>query len=172
MVQNRKKSLLTSRLRYYFADYSKYHRTKGNKVAHYFGITFILVSLLGLLSHLTFGNEITIGGIPFQWDAAILIMILGILWYIYLDWKLASPFSFVILGSYFLGKTLSYPVNTVLFISGWIVQLIGHSVYEKNSPAFFKTFTHLLTGPFWIFAHFCGYLTQAESLGNYEESNQ
>ena len=33
---------------------------------------------------------------------------------------------------------------------GWIFQFIGHSVYEKKNPAFFRNFVHLLVGPLWI----------------------
>ena len=37
-----------------------------------------------------------------------------------------------------------------LFAVGWIFQLVGHSVYEKNRPAFVRNLGHLLIGPLWI----------------------
>lgn len=37
-----------------------------------------------------------------------------------------------------------------LFVAGWVVQFIGHHVYERKSPAFYRNLTHLLVGPLWI----------------------
>ena len=39
-----------------------------------------------------------------------------------------------------------------LFVFGWVLQFVGHYVYEKRSPAFMKNLTHLLVGPLWILA--------------------
>ena len=39
-----------------------------------------------------------------------------------------------------------------LFVFGWILQGVGHWVYEKNSPAFFRNFVHLAVGQLWILA--------------------
>lgn len=142
---------MTKRLELYFRDYASYHKTKGNKVTHYFGITFILVSLLGLLSQITF-----IAGV--QLDAAMILLGLGIFWYLFLDWKIAAPFALVLIGLYFLGKAFPPSLNWGLFVGGWILQGIGHYVYEKKSPAFFKNLTHLMIGPLWIFARVVGYL--------------
>jgi uncharacterized membrane protein YGL010W len=36
-----------------------------------------------------------------------------------------------------------------LFISGWILQLVGHAV-EGNRPAFFKNPLYLIVGPWWL----------------------
>jgi uncharacterized membrane protein YGL010W len=36
-----------------------------------------------------------------------------------------------------------------LFISGWILQLVGHAV-EGNRPAFFKNPMYLIVGPWWL----------------------
>lgn len=41
-------------------------------------------------------------------------------------------------------------VALTLFGVGWIFQVSGHSIYEKNAPAFLKNFIHLLIGPLWI----------------------
>ena len=43
-----------------------------------------------------------------------------------------------------------------LFALGWILQGVGHYVYEKNSPAFFKNFAHLAVGQLWILAKAVG----------------
>jgi uncharacterized membrane protein YGL010W len=36
-----------------------------------------------------------------------------------------------------------------LFISGWILQFVGHAI-EGNQPAFFRNPFYLLVGPWWL----------------------
>jgi uncharacterized membrane protein YGL010W len=40
-------------------------------------------------------------------------------------------------------------VALMLFIAGWIFQLVGHAI-EGNRPAFFKHTVHLFVGPWWL----------------------
>jgi len=146
----------SKKLSSYFKDYAAYHKTSGNKVTHYFGIPMIVISLLGLLSHLVIVP--TLGGSAyFQLDGGVILWAGAVLWYLYLDWKLAIPFAVFNLGLYFLGRALPVPICWTLFVGGWIFQLVGHSVYEKKSPAFLTNVTHLLVGPIWIFARLIGY---------------
>lgn len=158
MAHNNRRSLLSPKLARYFQDYSNYHRTSGNKLTHYFGIPFIAVSLLGLLGnlpiHLFNSTEFSS---YIRLDGGTLLLSLGIFWYILLDWKIAFPFAMVLSGLYFLGRALPLSTNWTLFILGWILQGIGHYVFEKKSPAFFKNLTHILIGPLWIFAKCVGY---------------
>ena len=37
----------------------------------------------------------------------------------------------------------------VLFVTGWILQFVGHWI-EGNSPAFFRNPVYLLVGPMWL----------------------
>ncbi len=46
---------------------------------------------------------------------------------------------------YLLGA-LPLWVNVALFVVGWILQFVGHSVYEKRQPAFLTNAVHLLVG--------------------------
>ncbi|HEY8130532.1 MAG TPA: Mpo1-like protein, partial [Thermoanaerobaculia bacterium] len=50
----------------------------------------------------------------------------------------------------FAGSALPFWVNVALFVLGWILQFVGHSVYEKRQPAFLTNALHLLVGPLWI----------------------
>ena len=150
-----------NRLEYYFNEYSHYHTTKGNKLTHYFGIPFIIVGLLGLLGRVTLGPQNA--HLYFRLDAGTLLLIGISLWYLYLDWKLASGFSLMLVGLYFLGRCLSIPINIILFIIGWILQGMGHALFEHKSPAFIRNFVHLLIGPLWIFAILVGYRTRESS---------
>jgi len=157
MTTKNPKTLLSPRLQKYFKDYSSYHKTKGNQLTHYVGITLIVVSLLGLLGGLPIAGDGLTGHPYFRVDGGTLLLTAGVLWYLILDWKLAVPFSMLMTGFYFLGRVLPDSINWAFFITGWILQGIGHAVFEKKSPAFFKNVVHLLIGPLWIFSKLIGY---------------
>jgi len=81
----------------------------------------------------------------------------AIVWYIYLDWKIAFPFAAFAVGTLLLGLQLSSTWLWLGFILGWILQFVGHGVFEKKSPAFLKNVAHVLIGPLWIFAKWTNY---------------
>jgi uncharacterized membrane protein YGL010W len=66
---------------------------------------------------------------------------------------------------------VSPPVAGGLFVGGWALQIVGHSVFEKNKPAFFADPYYLLVGPVWVAAEWmqmCG-LRVPEALTPAEE---
>lgn len=131
----------------YFEDYATYHQTPGNQISHIFGIPFIVVTLLGLLS-----GWVWMEG----FDAGMALMLVATIWYLILDFRMGLAFIPFILGMYALGRVLPTPVLWVFFVLGWILQGIGHYKYEKKAPAFFKNIEHLLIGPLWVFAKLSG----------------
>ncbi len=139
-----------------FQDYASHHRTPGNQFCHTFGIPAVLLSTLGLLGPLTIAGGLT-GNEFIRLDAGTLTWSLGMIWYLAMDWKLALPFGLVSFGLYLVGRAIPLPALAAIFVVAWIVQFIGHGVYEKKSPAFFKSLSHFLVGPFWIFAKMVGY---------------
>jgi uncharacterized membrane protein YGL010W len=149
--------VISKKLQKYFNDYSEFHKTSGNKITHYFGITFIVVSILGLLSEVVFRENVSTIFHYLRIDAAVLLLLCVSVWYLLADFKVAIPFLMILIGCYFLGRSIPSYLNWILFALGWILQGIGHAVYEKKSPAFFQNLVHLLIGPLWIFARFMGY---------------
>jgi uncharacterized membrane protein YGL010W len=129
----------------YFADYAAYHRTKGNKWFHRFGIPMIVLTLLGMLAHVTI-----LPAKPVHLDAAMLLIVLSEVFYLMLEWRLALAMLVVSVAFYFAAGMMPFWLNAALFVLGWILQFIGHSVYEKKQPAFLTNVTHLLVGPLWI----------------------
>ena len=128
-----------------FADYGQHHQTKGNKWFHRVGIPMIMLTLIGMLARL----EVTsVGG--FRIDAAILLIFAAQIYYLVLDWRLGLAMLGVSIIFYVAGAAMPFWFNVALFVLGWIFQFIGHSVYEKRQPAFFRNFVHLLVGPLWI----------------------
>lgn len=128
-----------------FADYASYHRTKGNKWFHRFGIPLIMLTLLGMLARV---GIVTISG--FRIDAAIVLIAAAVIYYLTLEWRLAIAMLIVSTAFYLIGAWLPMAINVALFILGWIFQFIGHSVYEHKQPAFMRNVVHLLIGPLWI----------------------
>src|SRR5438067_8634429 len=118
-----------------FGDYASYHRTKGNKWFHRFGIPLIMLSGLGLLARLAIAPHV---------DAAVLLIAAAAIVYFILDWRLAMLMLIVSAAFYVAGAALPLWVNVALFVLGWILQFVGHSVYEKRQPAFLTNAMHLL----------------------------
>ena len=55
-----------------------------------------------------------------------------------------------------IGRRHPDRVAIALFVVGWIFQFVGHYVYEKRAPAFYRNLAHLLVGPLWILAKATG----------------
>ena len=124
-----------------FADYAGYHRTPGNKWCHRFGIPMIMLGGLGMLARIPI--------VPYL-DAAVVLIAVAAVVYFILDWRLAAMMVIVSILFYFAGAALPFWVNVAVFVIGWILQFVGHSVYEKRQPAFLTNALHLLVGPMWI----------------------
>lgn len=128
-----------------FADYASYHQTAGNKAFHRAGIPMIMLSLIGMLTHVRLIDVATV-----RIDAAILLLAAASAYYFVIEWRLAMAMVAVSIAFYFIGAAIPFWINLALFILGWIFQFIGHKVYEHKNPAFFRNFVHLLIGPLWI----------------------
>ena len=148
-------ALPTPALLIYFKDYEQYHRTKGNKVTHILGIPGVLFSLLGLLAQVVLWSPAP--GSAWTLDLGVILLVAGALFSLKVDWKLGIPFTLFAVLNYLLAKSLSLPVLAVIQVLSWVLQLAGHYVYEKKSPAFLTSLEHLFIGPMWIFSFFIGY---------------
>lgn len=134
-------------LRTHFADYASHHQTGGNQLCHSVGIPLIVFSLIALLSRVPL---IAVGG--YTVTLAEVLIVAATLYYVTLDAVLAGGMLAYSLASLFVGRSLPWAASLGLFVFGWILQFVGHYVYEKRSPAFMKNLTHLLVGPLWILA--------------------
>lgn len=128
-----------------FADYAAYHQTKGNKFFHRLGIPLIMLTLIAML---TYVKLFTAGTVTI--DAAMLLIALASAYYFVIEWRLALPMIVVSIVFYYVGAFIPLVISATLFVIGWILQFIGHKVYEQKNPAFFRNFVHLLIGPLWI----------------------
>ena len=138
-------------LRAHFADYAAFHGTTGNKACHYVGIPLIVLALLALLARVPL---FAVGGFTVTLAEVALVVVTA--YYLTLDAVLAAIMLAASVGLLLLGRPMPVWVAAALFVLGWIFQFIGHYVYEKRSPAFYRNLAHLLVGPLWIVAKAVG----------------
>jgi uncharacterized membrane protein YGL010W len=148
-------TLPSSALLIYFKDYEKYHRTPGNKKTHLLGIPGVLFSLVGLLGKAVLWTPSE--GSLFPLDLGIILVVLGALFSLKVDWKLGIPFTLFAYLNYLTARHLSVSALVIIQVLSWVLQLLGHYVYEKKSPAFLTSLEHLFIGPMWIFSWAIGY---------------
>jgi uncharacterized membrane protein YGL010W len=123
------------------ADYGSHHRTRGNLVCHSFGVTLIVFGIVSLLTTLRV-ERFTVA------EIAIAVVVL---YYAALDVRLAvamiAAFAVLDAAARAVGD---WRVGLAAFAVGWVFQAVGHAIYEKNRPAFFKNLLHLLVGPLFL----------------------
>lgn len=124
------------------SDYESSHRTRGNLFCHAAGITLIVFGVLSILSAvLLFG----------VWTLSEALLAAVFLFYVALDPLLAvavvGAAAVLDLAARAVGN---WRIGAAAFVVGWIFQAIGHAVYEKTSPAFFRNLVHLLVGPAFL----------------------
>ena len=148
-------TLPSSALLIYFKDYEQFHQTRGNKMTHLLGIPFVLFSLLGLLSHVTLWAP-DVDSL-FKIDLGLLLFLFGAIFSLRVDFKLGIPFTLYAYLNYLLARHTPMPALITIQVLGWILQIWGHAIYEKKSPAFLTSVEHLFIGPMWIFSWAIGY---------------
>lgn len=142
---------MTQALRSHFDDYAQFHRTAGNKACHALGIPIIVLASLALLARVPL---FVLGGL--EVTLAEVVIALFVAYYLTLD----APLAGLMLAGYaaldLAGRFIPPLPALGCFVFGWILQGVGHWVYEKNSPAFFRNFVHLAIGQLWILAKAVG----------------
>ena len=122
------------------ADYAEYHRTRGNRVCHAFGIPLIGYAIVAW-------SRV---GTPFP--IAALLLPIYFLW----DARVGMLMTSFIAVSALVAARLPGWTSAAAFLIGWAFQFYGHAVYEKKSPAFAKNLAHLLIGPAWVATELAG----------------
>lgn len=142
---------MTTALRTHFDDYAAFHKTAGNRACHSFGIPLIVLGSLSLLARVplftAFGFGVTLAEV---------LILLFVAYYLTLDVALATWMLAAYAVLNVAGRFIPPMAALGLFVFGWILQGVGHWVYEKNSPAFFRNFVHLAVGQLWILAKAVG----------------
>lgn len=136
-------------------EYGESHRNRVNKRIHWVCVPLIVLSLIGLLWSVPVPASWA-GHSPFlNW--AVLFVVLALLYYYALAWRLAAGMTLVtlaVIGIVYAVSHLSAPLwllSVIVFVVAWIGQFIGHKV-EGRKPSFFKDVQFLLIGPLWLLA--------------------
>jgi uncharacterized membrane protein YGL010W len=135
----------------HFADYATFHATPGNKACHYVAVPVIVLTVIALLAQVPVAE---VSG--FTVTLAEIVVALVTIYYLTLDPPLALLMLAASALCLWLGRSMPPLLSLGLFVGAWVLQFVGHYVYEHRSPAFFRNLTHLLVGPLWVLARATG----------------
>ena len=134
------------------AIYAAYHQDGRNKATHFIGVPVIVLALFIPLAWLRFD----LGGTAVS--AGMVLAAIVLLYYFVLD----IAFGFAMLAVFAallwageriatLGAVAGWTWFAVLFIGGWILQLVGH-VYEGRRPALADNLLQIFIAPIFLAA--------------------
>ena len=140
---------MSPKLQSWFSDYKAFHQTRGNEACHFVAVPTIVFSVLAMA-----------GKVPIDASHGLylaeLVIAASFVFYLFLDVRLAILMLVLSVGLDALGRFTPLGVAFGLFVGAWILQFVGHYVFEARSPAFFRNLTHLLVGPLWVLARATG----------------
>ena len=136
------------------AVYAAYHRHPVNRAIHFFGIPAIVWSLMVFMAFVPLFSaasmEVTLAHVAV---AALLI------WYLVLDYALGVAavllFTVLMVAALHLdrfGTRMAWWISGSVFVLGWVVQFIGHGVWEKRRPALMDNLTQVFVAPIFLVA--------------------
>jgi len=134
------------------AVYSAYHQDARNRATHFIGVPIIVLSLFIPLAWL----RIDLAGVPIS--AGMILAAIVLAYYLALDLVLgvAMVLVFALLleaGEHIaaLGPAAGWTWFGVLFVGGWILQLVGH-VFEGRRPALTDNLFQIFIAPIFLCA--------------------
>jgi uncharacterized membrane protein YGL010W len=128
--------------------YAAYHQDARNKATHFIGVPAIVLSLMIPLSWLSFEGI----------SAAMVITAALLAYYLALDVWLGLAMCVVMGALLWLGQILAdqgavaaWAWFGILFVGGWILQLVGH-VFEGRKPALADNLFQIFVAPIFLCA--------------------
>lgn len=134
------------------AFYAAYHQDARNKATHFVGVPVIMLSLFIPLAWL----RVDVGGVPVT--AAMLFAVAVLVYYFLLDVALALAMAAITIALVWaghriaaLGAAAGWTAFAVLFVGGWILQLVGHG-FEGRRPALTDNVFQIFVAPIFLCA--------------------
>src|SRR6266850_4008389 len=135
------------------AFYAAYHQDSRNKATHFVGVPAIMLSLFIPLAWL----RIELGGVAIS--AAMLFAAAVLVYYFLLDVPLALAMLLITGILVWSGERIAGQGTAqqgwvwfgVLFVGGWILQLVGH-VFEGRKPALTDNLFQIFVAPIFLCA--------------------
>jgi uncharacterized membrane protein YGL010W len=132
--------------------YAAYHQDARNKATHFIGVPAIMLSLFIPLAWIRFD----VGGVTLT--AAMLFAAVVLIYYFLLDAPLALAMLVVTGVLVWIGDSIAalstaqaWSWFAVLFVGGWILQLVGHG-YEGRRPALADNLFQIFVAPIFLAA--------------------
>jgi len=150
-------------LRDFFVSYGSYHHNKVNKIIHFIFIPQIVFSLLCMAKHWSSTRFHFMGQ---ELDYTFFFLLAVLLAYIKIDFISGVISSVVYLGLYYLSNIIwlqyklagqvdqHFKIFLIQHIVSWLVQFIGHGVFEKRSPALLDNILLTLVAPDFVILEF------------------
>jgi uncharacterized membrane protein YGL010W len=134
------------------AQYEEQHKTTANRFTHFVGVPAILIGLLILLSWVSI-SLFSRWHFTFAWFGCFALII----YYFFLDIKLASVMAVVLILLTALCSWIAYPAPTqfnfvlflILLVGGIALQFMGHKI-ENSTTAFLKRLSKMLIAPMFV----------------------
>ena len=146
--------MLNPRLQALFDDYASSHQHPTNRLTHKVAIPFIVLHIVAMLDWVRLvalpvipGGALTLGMVAW---------LLATVWYLRADLKLGVIVSLGTALCFPLGRMLPVWAVIAIAVSGWLIQLAGHAVWEKKSPSFLTNLVQALVGPMFFVALLTG----------------
>jgi len=137
-----------------FDEYFSSHQHPTNRLTHKLAIPFIVLHIVAMLDWV---RLVPVPGLPGGvLTLAMVAWLLALGWYLRADLKLGLLVSTAMLLCIPLGRLLPVWAVITIAVVGWLVQLAGHSVWEKKSPSFLTNLVHALVGPIFFVAVLTG----------------
>lgn len=146
--------VLNARATRLFAAYADAHQSPANRLTHKIAIPLVVFHIMAML------DWIRIARLPsasdFTLTAAHLALVVVFAFYLWLTPRLA-PLMVILFGACIpLGWCTPRPLVVGIALVAWLIQLAGHQVWERRSPAFFSNVLQLLVGPVFFVALLTG----------------
>ena len=132
--------------------YAAYHQDGRNKATHFIGVPAIMLSLFIPLAWI----RLEVGGVTLT--AAMVFAAVVLIYYFVLDMALAAAMLVVTGVLVWLGQQIAQLSTTeawiwfaLLFVGGWILQLVGH-VFEGRKPALTDNLFQIFVAPIFLAA--------------------
>jgi len=130
------------------STYAAYHQDPRNKATHFVGVPVIVLSLFIPLAWLRIGDV----------SLAMVLAAAVIVYYLVLDVPLGLAMLVVFAALAWLGEwialhgaAIGWSWFAVLFVGGWILQLVGH-MYEGRRPALADNLLQIFVAPIFLAA--------------------
>jgi uncharacterized membrane protein YGL010W len=137
-----------------FDDYSSSHQHPTNRLTHKVAIPAIVLHIVAMLDWV---RLVAIPGIPGGGlTLGMIAWALATVWYLRADVKLGLIVSAAMALCFPLGRMIPVWAVVAIAVSGWLIQLAGHAVWEKKSPSFLTNLVHALVGPLFFVALLTG----------------